>query len=928
MMVRIYFFILFSISLASLPCQSMDYHFKGVSKELQNKVSKTINRSENILIQSDQIIRYLMNSGNFENIRVYLGKDKKALLIEAQPRSVLNSIQVTGAKNLSDELKTPPPSLKEKKPFLKENLLRYASTIKEYYINSGYLNSNIELQIRNENHFANVTIRVIEGKRSKVSKITFETKNTDLASRLSKFKKELVNQPFVKRKVDQLKNYINNFLREESYYLAKIEKIDHFPGSSDSDLHLKFHISQPYRYDFFIKGNSTKRFTTETLIRKTKEDSNIASSSIPPEKFATSHIRKLYLDRGFASIQINTKLKENNKAFRREVYIDISEGPRAKIVEIEFKGKFSRPENYYIDLLKDFSSPLIKSGYFNESDINSGFENIISELRNQGFLNAKFNTKDFIFSKDKSRVSIIADFSEGPLTQIQAIRFLGNFNFSDETLLDQTQIKSLSTLNLKKVEAAIINIEQFYKDNGFIEMKFENSQADFIKYKDGNTIALIEFKIHEGPKVKIKSLNITGNKKTKEHVILRELKIKKGETLTPKKIELSKTALEELGLFSRIEFNVSDIGTNEIFRDLTVRLEEKKPGVIRIGTGVTNERDLTVRGYVGASYNNIAGTARSINARAELNLNVADINFPENRITLGYLEPKIYDSQWDFRINLQRSQNIFEIDETEDEVNILERNDIVFLVERPLTQHLKLSYNLLGISFQNEFEKDGKTEDDPRVISKTGPILDIDYRNDPFNPKSGFFNRIAVEYSDPKIGSTDTIHFLKVTNRFSLYTPISTKLNWVNSIRFGYLKNLSSLSNSGVPFVEAFFLGGQSTVRGFNTSEERFPRNEQLSVEDIGDFLVQEDSHFGLFKSEVRFPMPFFESLEGAIFYDAGLVNVKGFDFDDSYRDSAGFGLHIITPVGPVNFELAFKLDRKEEFGESLFEFHFSIGSF
>ncbi len=79
-----------------------------------------------------------------------------------------------------------------------------------------------------------------------------------------------------------------------------------------------------------------------------------------------------------------------------------------------------------------------------------------------------------------------------------------------------------------------------------------------------------------------------------------------------------------------------------------------------------------------------------------------------------------------------------------------------------------------------------------------------------------------------------------------------------------------------------------------------------------------------LFKSEVRFPL--WGNIGGSVFYDGGLVKISQLTFEDNYRDAVGFGLRYITPVGPVNAEIGFKLDKKPY--EDPVRFHLSVGSF
>jgi len=147
---------------------------------------------------------------------------------------------------------------------------------------------------------------------------------------------------------------------------------------------------------------------------------------------------------------------------------------------------------------------------------------------------------------------------------------------------------------------------------------------------------------------------------------------------------------------------------------------------------------------------------------------------------------------------------------------------------------------------------------------------------------------------------------------------------WANSVRGGYLRNLSN--SGGVPYdKKGFYLGGTSTIRGFDGTSEYFPSNEQLGIPVTGGtYYMKTVTSMYLFKSELRFPI--YGNIGGALFYDGGAVHIDGLNLGDEYRDAVGTGLHYNTPVGSVNLEIAWKLDQKP--GESPWNFHLSIGSF
>jgi outer membrane protein assembly factor BamA len=142
-------------------------------------------------------------------------------------------------------------------------------------------------------------------------------------------------------------------------------------------------------------------------------------------------------------------------------------------------------------------------------------------------------------------------------------------------------------------------------------------------------------------------------------------------------------------------------------------------------------------------------------------------------------------------------------------------------------------------------------------------------------------------------------------------------------LRGAHIQNLGTNPDAAIPSEKQFYLGGTSTLRGFD------PGDIPPEYDAEGNLVkVLTDSHYYLFKTEVSFPI--YGSLRGVIFYDGGAIKISGHRFEDEYRDSAGAGIRYVTPVGPVSLEYGYKLDRKRKkpLDESEGRIHFSIGTF
>ena len=183
----------------------------------------------------------------------------------------------------------------------------------------------------------------------------------------------------------------------------------------------------------------------------------------------------------------------------------------------------------------------------------------------------------------------------------------------------------------------------------------------------------------------------------------------------------------------------------------------------RRASALTNERQLTYRGFVGFGYRNINGTARAVSARLDLQYSNF-VNFIENKVSLGYVEPYIFGAPNRGRVNVTRKQEFWRKEDVGG-VQIRDANILELLIERDITRHFKLTYTALRFSNDKVF----KVEDNSIVITqnigKTGALMEYDLRNDSFNPSAGAYSFLNFEYADPGLGSSNDsvqlINFIK-----------------------------------------------------------------------------------------------------------------------------------------------------------------------
>lgn len=879
-------------------------------------------------LESDQILEFLILNNNYDYAQFKIDSDGRTELI-TQKIKMIRSIIINGNDEVSSsQIRNGLIGISEKSFYNPQQLTQSLESLKSLYEINGFYQSQISARTQKiNNDQIDLILEVQEGPVTKINSIVFVMENSDLHKRLTKEVTDYLNEPLTQKNLRAMDNAIQSYLTENKYYQASPSepKVDIISQKAT----VKYTIQRDVKYDIELNGviAESKKDLLKSMELETFMSSN---SDIKPE--LEVKIKNFYLKKGYARIQVKSE-ELNTKENQKSIKFDINEGPKVKIEKFDFSGRISKDSKFYVDFIKNNSTDLINEGYYNRDDIDLGVKNLIIALQNQGFLSAKALAIKNTYNKDRDQILVSISFDEGPQTILTDVLVLGNLKLNREAIQELLGLKIGDSLKLNVLENGIDTIKRRYKELGYLEMYIANENQDLVVYSDENTKALVNLKIIEGPQISVNSILIEGNSLTKDSVILKELEFKPGDILTPETLSESVSRLQRLGFFSSVEIKTLEEKTQIGDRTVIVRVSERDPGLFNFGAGITNEQELTLRGYTGISYRNIFGTGRGVSTRIESSYNVAKVKYPEVKTTIGYVEPYLFNTRTKGKINIVQSRTVSDFVARKG-TEIEQRS---FAIEQDITSHILFIYDIANLEKIKDFKIDASscTNCSEFDIVSTGPTIEVDYRDHPFNPTAGTFSRLNIEYASPDYlpaalaptGFTETIKYIKSVASFTHYWNVWPKRTWVwaNSLKLGYLENLSNLENGGVPYdKKGLTLGGQSTIRGFE-SDEAFPNARDF---DTDSYLLKTNAQMTLYKTELRFPIPWWSNLAGAVFYDGGFVRIKDFSYDDRWRDSAGVAARYITPVGAASLEFGQKLNRNDERKEKYFNFHFSIGTF
>ena len=926
----LFFFFLF-LYVYSFPLMSAPTSYIGLTPQDRQTLSQRgLLKSNLSLSEANHLIKEIFKLGHYEKAELVTVKKNGQIYWEIRTSSnrTIKEVQITGHKAFSRNeiitlLNTPVGHV-----FIQQQLTMAIDRIKKQYEDQGYFNVKIDLDLEDTpDKGVLIKINIAEGAVCKIDSIVFITPHKRITNLLSKKSKSYRGDAYTKERLITIKENLQEFLFKKQYFRASFLEPHRQFNEDKTRVDLTYEIENAYL--FFIHLNISNQESRSSIPYKrqplTKPDVLKSLSLNTAESFGSlmtlsQRIRNLYKSKGYSKVQVSASEKILQDNFEHHVFFNINPGHLFYVRQIEVTDMSKKQNQEYLNILRSHRSYFSKiAEVYVKDDILKDVNKLITTLQNQGHLKARMQSLTEKFHDQEREVTVRVAINEGPLTMLRSVEFKGNEQISNEELLEILKLNTGQSLNLSALEESFDILREYYLQRGFLDFRINNPN-DVVQYYENDTQADVVFDLYEGPQVEVGNILIQGNEITQQDVILKELAFQPGSILTRDLIRDSQYSLQQTGLFSSVDITLPEAGSSLKQRTVLIRVTEQNPGFLRFILGVNNEFDFTLRSIVGVGYRNLWGTARGINTRLELGY-TDDLSFLQHNIGISYYEPFVFGSKTRGQVHIINSRDIISRTRLQNERFIRKRTSLHFLLEREIDRRITFSYSLWKLNFERMYGELSGDNKEVSVIGSTGPGIELDYRNDPFNTTKGTYSVFNLDFADPLLSPTKSdIRFISILGGVNVYTPLFAHFVLANSIRGGYITNLNR-GVSEIPESRVFLLGGQSSIRGYELNS--IPNRSDL-LDDDDSLTILTDSYFYLLKSELRFPI--FKALGGVLFYDGGGVNISQRHQEDEYKDSIGLGFRISTPVGPVSIEYGFKLrDENNSFLENL---HFSIGAF
>jgi len=621
-------------------------------------------------------------------------------------------------------------------------------------------------------------------------------------------------------------------------------------------------------------------------------------------------LRRQYFSLGKYAVRIDSEVTpvENNRV---NVTINISEGVAAKIRQINIVGNEAFDED---DLLNQFKlttptmiSFFTKSDQYSREKLAADLESIRTYYLNNGYINFNIDSTQVSITPDKKDIYITVNITENEPYRISGLKLAGDLILPPEELFKLVDVRKGELFSRAKLTRSTEAISARLGDEGYA---FANVNSIPDINEEDKTVA-VTFFIDPGKRAYVRRISFSGNTRTRDEVLRREMRQPEGGWISTQKVERGKVRLQRLGYFQDVNVETPAVPGTTDQVDVNYTVVENPSGRFLAGLGFSQGQGFIFNTSI--SQNNFLGSGKS--------LSFSFSNSDVNRVfSLGYTNPY-------YTIDgVSRGFNGF-FRETEGlDANITAFDSRVFgggvSFVIPVTEFNSFNTQL---DYENtQLDEDGTFADEVQeFIDANGDRFDIlrfgnsftfDTRNKAIFPDEGSLHRVSAEVSLPSFGNS--LEFFRLNYRTQWITNIFR--DYIISLRgdFGYGETYGDTEI--FPFFENFFAGGPRSVRGFEENtlgpDDSFGRPIGGNIKIVGG-------------AEVILPVPFFKEFKSVRisgFLDAG--NVYGVDEDvelSELRYSVGLSGIWVSPFGIVSISIAKPFNDSESDETQPFQFTF-----
>ena len=649
-----------------------------------------------------------------------------------------------------------------------------------------------------------------------------------------------------------------------------------------------------------IEFTGMKEFDQE-IVRKSLKAVGVAEARFYDKALidkAEQELKRQYVGKGMYAAEVVatvTPVERNQVA----IYFNVDEGPVAKIQEINFIGNAVFSESTLKNEMQlktgGWLSWYSKDNLYSKQKLTADLENIRSYYLNRGYLEFVIESTQVSITPDKKGIFLTVSIREGNKFTVKDVRLAGELLGKEAELIQLVTLKPGDTFSSAKLTESTKAIAEILGSYGYAFAAI-NPQPDIRRELSEVDLTLV---VDPGRRVYVHQVNVTGNAKTRDMVIRREMRQFESAWFDSDKIDLSKKRLGRLGYFTETDISTQDVPGAADQVDVNVKVTEKPTGSVSLGAGFSSTEKLILS--AGINQDNAFGTGTAIGLNASMGkinqslvLSQYDPYFTEesiSRYTDFYYrssKPLYYVGDPDYQIKSVGSNIKFGVPYTEVDRVFFGTGVEAFQINT--TSNTPLPYLTYAQSYGAAAPGYPATLNTYNVPITVG--WSRDGRDSALIPSAGSLQQLSGEVGTPAGNMT----FYRIFGQYQKYYSFSKG----NILSFnGEVGYSQAYGNHPFPITKNYYVGGIGSVRGYSPGSLGPTYYNQVTG------LNQPTGGQSKIVTNVEYTIPVpgsgtEKTLRMFTFVDGG--NVYGQNINLVLRYSYGLGISWISPLGPLKF--------------------------
>lgn len=837
-------------------------------------------------------IRNLYRTGLYDGISVTGRSVQGGVEIKfyLTPKKWIREVRFKGNLRLSNRNLSRRVNLSRAEELTAERLEENRQKLMDHYNYRGFSDARIAYMTQvGQDQKTDVIFDILEGPKSRITQVRLSGdtgwSNFKLSSLIASMPGEMHDGRTLDRDVER----IIRKLKKGGYFYPEVRYSLGPDPEIENGVVVTFHVERGVKYLLGVEVDS-EEYGARTFLKWIRKAYIDEPDEDEARKTSSEKVMKRVLDDGypFASLEW---VEGDQTPGAREVDLFVTTGWMAKFGTVTIDGADALSPDEIQEAL-DFE----RQDPFVRTRLNAGVEGLKTAYRNRGYLSTEVLLKPLQFNEEDGFRSVPIHFTvhEGERTMIHDIS-IGESIYPTSETLEILGVKAGDPYVPEKVAAGRDALLDRFARDGYLYGSV--SLKEPAVNQDGSVN--LEFDIESGPQVYLGSIIIIGGKNVKNRIIRLAMGLERGDLLTMEKITEARRRVYRLGVHDTVDVQLMNQEISAGTKDLVVEVTERRKRVVGFKVGYGSEDRF--RGQVSYTNRNVAGMARTITLGARA-------SSIEQQLSLIYGHPYFLSRPIDLTAalsDLREQRESFSQD----------TQSITLRFDRKVTKKITgiADYTFEGVDIFDiapgailSPEDIGKTD-----VAAAGLEGWYETRDDFLDPTMGILGRVRLEAASRYLGSKAEDFSLEMSVR--KYFPLSGKVVLAALARGGII--LPYGNSEQVIITRRFFLGGMNSVRGYDL-DELGPKDDEGNPVG-GNYLINLDA-------ELRYPV--YRWLKGVIFIDSGSVWLNEEPYTDStLRASAGAGIRMTTPAGPLSLDYGYKLNPATD-TESKWRIHFSIG--